>query len=1484
ADPAGTFAGTWKLANKVHQSEFKTNSTRDSRIISTKPLIRLNPPCQSDSVHLICKSLSIFFIGDQLYTLEGTCSQSEWTSIEMVLKEDMQVPIPKPFDLARFLAATMTFMSSVENTHVFFDNKIFMKIAKSRQLPSSIRIPKDMIPRSKEDTMHIKGLSVVTQEITVELTDWEHAAGMKITSTHRSGSENLSKDPVKRKREAPKVAKVTEAVSRAMTYNHPPWLTHSAKYAVYSAQVTTTSNKDLYKGLKAMTKKDPPSHFDFEMFSKEEQDARTAEEKIDLDMGSIFRGPQGLFPQLDGEYMSQIFVSQSTAQTTGIGGHMSGQFIPTVERGSLSNVEWNQEILYGGGFLARLVYEQEIRKVQEAWPTVNGVSVVTADARASASREKALYAIILQEALFDCFDYSSNVHFPILTNSGIHNTKDVQEIHADFASCMKMVLTQLPTSPGNPPNLVDTLPEKHGVWTYTCSDMVKELQGRILQEDKMIGCLRWWVGFISSLEIDEERETTLTFLSSPTDNAKSRIGNSTRVIELRNITKFVDGNIWLPWLQSDDALPPDTILFSFTRPLDRQHISPSLLGQPMTVVDWLSHLISPQIDAAHDIRKNSAYSNCVLSVLGNIWPMMSSGMESKAKDLMQDFPWIAMNLGFRPPGGVYFPEADVFHDLPVVSILTVLGEFRVKRHLKFEELFAKCITFQGLDLTLLILATEMIRYLSTDPDAMERLEDIRKYCIPDLYLPHGEIRPLGLPILTWSRRIDKDSEDEQLLIDMGFLRHPPLEKLIEIAGDPDPKVQHGHDSVGAYEEVYSDPSWALMGFQKVHHSVDRKIIGRLRMREAPSARQVIKIFRTSPPKDVNMATKWFAFLATKQVHSPGDLQQIAEIPIIPVEPILQGHSDFAESPLVPPWECFIGGSQYGDDHLDRRLFTFIDFGDHANQFLKACSIKAKPDCSNIIHILIKDPKEFLKKAGAEGDPEKYLVELHGIAVGYEGLSEEDKKRMKNAPIFIGYRTSRSSDPEHSTIVVRDKFQLVQASKILLADDMENRRILSELYESVGSGYLSAHIKYNWTRCEEVRKAILEKLPIFMHEFDEQRLKQGSVHQKWDDKSHMLVKGHRDLRVNKKLESNYRISAERQRESNEFFVSAEITTEENGCVVLWLKKMEHLDMYDVAVALCCLLFKTHKKHNVLSLMTILETDKEVLRKRGYDVDRIEQAHEAAKLEDKKKEEECEMAARKKQLEESGGGRHGGGTIHFQSKFLDFFRWQLGGSKTAGKVEPKEIDDAVKELMDQCAKGQATREEQEIRNKECSGADKKWKDVKYCAELKSTALETIDVGGATGLIPVVMHVIVTAHKEIPGELTDFANIVHRLNGVLDLKDPDLMGFNRHQLIFLNLAHYTEYLDSMTPSQAYIHWYYIILHEIAHNKTPFHDKNHELLVAALFLTAGLSARFLPRLHDMEEVQKYFNCRQLPMAGCESLKSHISRMNEKPGRPVKQ
>jgi hypothetical protein len=56
----------------------------------------------------------------------------------------------------------------------------------------------------------------------------------------------------------------------------------------------------------------------------------------------------------------------------------------------------------------------------------------------------------------------------------------------------------------------------------------------------------------------------------------------------------------------------------------------------------------------------------------------------------------------------------------------------------------------------------------------------------------------------------------------------------------------------------------MMGFQIVHSSVDQKIINRLRMRDAPLAKQVIEAFKDRPPNDIKTATDWFAFLATKQ--------------------------------------------------------------------------------------------------------------------------------------------------------------------------------------------------------------------------------------------------------------------------------------------------------------------------------------------------------------------------------------------------------------------------------------------------------------------------------------------------------------------------------------------------------------------------------------------------------------------------------------------
>jgi hypothetical protein len=110
---------------------------------------------------------------------------------------------------------------------------------------------------------------LIAQAITVEITDWALHAGTNKPSVQHSGMENLPSNPVKRKAfwgdskasETPKVA----PPSRAATYDFPPWSTHTARYAVYSAAVMVNCSDDLHRGLRATTKGEPPSQFDFEM-------------------------------------------------------------------------------------------------------------------------------------------------------------------------------------------------------------------------------------------------------------------------------------------------------------------------------------------------------------------------------------------------------------------------------------------------------------------------------------------------------------------------------------------------------------------------------------------------------------------------------------------------------------------------------------------------------------------------------------------------------------------------------------------------------------------------------------------------------------------------------------------------------------------------------------------------------------------------------------------------------------------------------------------------------------------------------------------------------------------------------------------------------------------------------------------------------------------------------------------------------------------
>lgn len=114
---------------------------------------------------------------------------------------------------------------------------------------------------------------LAVQEISVGITEWALAAGTKESSAQRSDVENIPNNSMKRKvlfwgnskKSEKSVAQKVTPPSRMSTYDQRSWQTYTAKYAVYSAGVMVKPSEDLHKGLKSMTKKDPPSHFEFEM-------------------------------------------------------------------------------------------------------------------------------------------------------------------------------------------------------------------------------------------------------------------------------------------------------------------------------------------------------------------------------------------------------------------------------------------------------------------------------------------------------------------------------------------------------------------------------------------------------------------------------------------------------------------------------------------------------------------------------------------------------------------------------------------------------------------------------------------------------------------------------------------------------------------------------------------------------------------------------------------------------------------------------------------------------------------------------------------------------------------------------------------------------------------------------------------------------------------------------------------------------------------
>ncbi|KAG1730662.1 uncharacterized protein EDB91DRAFT_1007564, partial [Suillus paluster] len=150
------------------------------------------------------------------------------------------------------------------------------------------------------------------------------------------------------------------------------------------------------------------------------------------------------------------------------------------------------ELLYLGGFLARMVYDSEMNKVSDAW---SKLSKAEAEALALYTMKSFIFhpttpdskvSRIIKDAFFAC---SNTDKFPFISNRGIRHTKDIRLYHNHFDPFMSTPVLPVELRPILTPMM---LPDYLRVGPYTFKDVVKELDSRWLTETEMAACLRWW--------------------------------------------------------------------------------------------------------------------------------------------------------------------------------------------------------------------------------------------------------------------------------------------------------------------------------------------------------------------------------------------------------------------------------------------------------------------------------------------------------------------------------------------------------------------------------------------------------------------------------------------------------------------------------------------------------------------------------------------------------------------------------------------------------------------------------------------------------------------------------------------------------------------------------------------------------------------------------------------------------------------------------
>ncbi|KAI8870057.1 hypothetical protein GQ42DRAFT_178861 [Ramicandelaber brevisporus] len=545
-------------------------------------------------------------------------------------------------------------------------------------------------------------------------------------------------------------------------------------------------------------------------------------------------------------------------------------------------------------------------------------------------------------------------------------------------------------------------------------------------------------------------------------------------------------------------------------------------------------------------------------------------------------------------------------------------------------------------------------------------DESRRYTAQQLYIPDDEHRALRLPVIAWpAGRWTKHSDSALLLRELGLRQSVSLDTVLDIAAGKDEHLRtvalrhlmsHFHTE---YRQVYRAASikqrfikctvtvitdngktekeeWcaprdcftnsglSILGFPVVDSSM-RAEATMLGARADPSGSELRSWIDKWKPISRVHATLSFQYLANHaaSVISAGRLDNVSFIPIF-AQSGADASPEDKPTGFIHPSGCYFAantsvnnnsnsnsnnnnnsnkesGRDNDESEVQFSIFTYVDFGSVANAFLHACGVQDSPSTVDLAQVMASDPVKFLNSLG--GDYSRYMLVLRQIAVQYRIVFASNSNllaKFRRADCLVAVVHSRQSNKESASEneVAPVEYKLANASSIYLVDDTTLHRmflplsapadsLLETLYEMLGSKWISNN--------DQSGGGGRSQKPV----------RNADWIRNWLD-----VRQLSDIKVTHSFIS----TGERHTQSTTAYMApmnalarlgAKLGVGSGGLVLCIVPTSTELgfDDFDVARVLGEILFDPCRLNDALLIGTLLTTDINALRRKGFNVDRV-----------------------------------------------------------------------------------------------------------------------------------------------------------------------------------------------------------------------------------------------------------------------------------------